>query len=215
MTGEIPVEVGLKQGCVLSPMLFSLYLQELGEELMASGDGVWIGSEGNERKIPGLFFADDMILIADSKRGLQHLLNIVGRFGVHQKLTFSPEKSKVIVNWRKPIQNRGWSIGSFNIQEGGHGQIRVVIEETQEYKYLGLFVRVRGNIFKRNSDEVLKKARNRCNLVKMVGYQSGGLIWVMDKIWQHVAKPAILYGSEVFYLSAMQQLKLERIQRLR
>ena len=47
----------------------------------------------------------------------------------------------------------------------------------------------------------------------MVGYQSGGLIWVMDKIWQHVAKPAILYGSELFYLSAMQQLKLERIQR--
>ena len=35
-TTKIPVEVGLKQGCVLSPMLFSLYLQELGEELMAS-----------------------------------------------------------------------------------------------------------------------------------------------------------------------------------
>ena len=102
-TGEIPVEVGLKQGCVLSPMLFLLYLHELEEELMASGDGVWIGSEGNERKIPGFFFVDDMILIADSKRGLQCLLNIVGRFGVHQKLTFSPEKSKVIVNWRKPI----------------------------------------------------------------------------------------------------------------
>ena len=67
-TGEISVEVGLKQGCVLSPMLFSLYLQELGEELMASGDWVWIGSEGNERKIPGLFFADDMVLIADSER---------------------------------------------------------------------------------------------------------------------------------------------------
>ena len=49
--------------------------------------------------------------------------------------------------------------------------------------------------------------------MKMVVYQSGSLIWVMDKIWQQVTKPAILYGSEVFYLSATQQLKLERIQR--
>ena len=42
-TTKIPVEVGLKQSCVLSPMLFSLYVQELGEELMASGDGVRVG----------------------------------------------------------------------------------------------------------------------------------------------------------------------------
>ena len=45
---------------------------------MASGDGVWIGPEGNEIKIPGLFFSDDMIPLADSERGLQCLLKIVG-----------------------------------------------------------------------------------------------------------------------------------------
>ena len=123
---------------------------------------------------------------------------------MQQKFTFIPEKSKVIVNWRKPTQNRGWSTGNFNIQEGGYGKIRVVIEEIQEYKYLGLFVKVRGNIFRRNSDEVLKKARNKSNLVKMVGYQSEGLMWVMDKIWEQVAKLAILFGSEVLYLSAIQ-----------
>ena len=66
---KIPVEVGLKQGCVLSPMLFSLYVQELGEELMASGDGVWVGRKGKEVKIPGLFFTDDMILMSDTEAG--------------------------------------------------------------------------------------------------------------------------------------------------
>ena len=74
---------------------------------MAPGDGVWVGPEGKEVKIPGLFCVDDMILMSDTEAGLQHLLNIVGRFGVQQRLQFSPEKSKVIVNWRKPMCKRG------------------------------------------------------------------------------------------------------------
>ena len=55
--------------------------------------------------------------MSDTEAGLQHLLNIVGRFGAQRRLQFSPEKSKVIVNWRKPICKRGWSLGGIDIKE--------------------------------------------------------------------------------------------------
>ena len=35
----------------------------------------------------------------------------------------------------------------------------------------------------------------------------------MNKVWQCVSKPAILYGSKIFSLNPTHQLKLERIQR--
>ena len=61
--------------------------------------------------------------------------------------------------------------------------------------------------------EIVKKTQQTSYLVKMVGDQSGGLIWVMNKVWQCVSKLAIIYGSEMFSLNPTQQLKLERIQR--
>ena len=38
------VKEGLKQGCSLSPVLFALYLAELGDRLVASGLGVKVGN---------------------------------------------------------------------------------------------------------------------------------------------------------------------------
>ena len=74
-SGSIALNVGLKQGCVLSPLLFALYIKEIGDKVTESGKGVQIGVE----RIPGMFFADDIVLMADSGRDLQHLLDIVAQ----------------------------------------------------------------------------------------------------------------------------------------
>ena len=41
---------------------------------------MWVGPEGKEVKIPGL------LLLITTEAGLQHLLNIVWRFGVEKRL---------------------------------------------------------------------------------------------------------------------------------
>jgi hypothetical protein len=87
-TEKIPVNKGLKQGCVLSPLLFSLYISELSKELEASGLGVRVGGI----IIPGLFFADDMVLLAQSEEDLQKLLHIAAKFGDKRDLTFNGKK---------------------------------------------------------------------------------------------------------------------------
>ncbi len=53
----LQMTLGLKQGCVMSPILFAIYIAELGHRLQRSGLGTLV----DDTKIPGMFFADDMM----------------------------------------------------------------------------------------------------------------------------------------------------------
>ena len=100
--GKVEVEnasldIGLKQGCVLSPILFALYVKELGDKLMECDKGIRVG----DLKIPGLFFADDIVLMAESQKELQEMLNIAGEYGNKWRLEFGKDKSEVIDSWEE------------------------------------------------------------------------------------------------------------------
>ena len=43
-----------------------------------------------------MFFADDIVLMADSGRDLQHLLDIVAQEVTKKRLQFNPEKVKFL-----------------------------------------------------------------------------------------------------------------------
>ena len=66
---------GVKQGDPLSPFLFNLILDELLDQL-PNAFGVSI----NNTEINSLAFADDLILLAESKVGTNHLLSITTKF---------------------------------------------------------------------------------------------------------------------------------------
>ena len=64
--------VGVRQGCVLSPCLFSLFISDLPEFLREQdGQGVCIDKE----HVTCLLFADDGAIIANSKEDLQCMLS--------------------------------------------------------------------------------------------------------------------------------------------
>ena len=57
--------------------------------------------------MPGLFFADDMVLLATDEERLQRLLDIAVTFGDSRKLEFNGKKSKIMTNWREPRGGSG------------------------------------------------------------------------------------------------------------
>ena len=69
---EFPSAVGLKQGCNLSPLLFNIFINDFLTEI----SGHQIGSPYlGEIAVNGLFYADNLVLISETKEGLQVLLD--------------------------------------------------------------------------------------------------------------------------------------------
>ena len=71
------VNTGLREGSVISPILYSVYINALVEELAAHapGCGVCLGT-GDEVRIQALLYADDVVLLANSAADLQQMLDI-------------------------------------------------------------------------------------------------------------------------------------------
>ena len=83
----------LRQGCSLSPILFAIYISEIGHDLSSAGEGFLLGDSLN---VSGLLFADDIVVVARSAAGLKRLLNLVNRHCERLKLVISEEKSQVV-----------------------------------------------------------------------------------------------------------------------
>ena len=82
-----------------------------------------------------LLFADDTVLVADSKKKLERLVEEVGRGCKRRKLKVKVAKSKVMRSARDGI------VGEMNIRMDG-----LVLEEVEVFKYLGSLVPLVGEV---------------------------------------------------------------------
>ena len=83
---------GVKQGGVLSPILFGVYMDELLIRLKNSGVGCHIGNVF----LGALAYADDLAILSPTIHATQKLLDICSHFGKEYDVQFNPSKSKWI-----------------------------------------------------------------------------------------------------------------------
>jgi len=72
------VSNGVRQGGILSPFLFNVYLDELSNRLNGCKTGCLIG----ELLINHLMYADDLAIFCPYIAGLQQMLKICSEYGV-------------------------------------------------------------------------------------------------------------------------------------
>ena len=77
------VKVGLRQGCVMSPWLFNVFIdgvmREVQQEVRETGVSLWDASRNCALKVGWLMYADDTVLVAGSEVELQKLVDEFGR----------------------------------------------------------------------------------------------------------------------------------------
>jgi Reverse transcriptase (RNA-dependent DNA polymerase) len=101
IAGNISIEEGVKQGCPLSPILFSYFIDRvekvLNAQMNAAGRSMqreWV-TLGSIR-LALLLFADDMVLMGHTRRAVQLQLDGLSEFCRANAMTVSTSKTKAM-----------------------------------------------------------------------------------------------------------------------
>ena len=119
---------GVRQGSVLSPTLFNVYIDSLSLKLSQSN----IGCKLNSQFYNHLVYADDTVLLAPSPTALQKLINICTDFARCHGLVYNEEKTKYMCV--KPAAMKNLYVPSVTLNN-------FVIKVVNREKYLGFIVK--------------------------------------------------------------------------
>ena len=92
---------GVRQGCILSQILFNLYLNELSPFLLNQQDTDPILLP-NGSTLNCILYSDDLVLISQSADGLRKALCRLFRFCNNWMMNINIKKTKIIICQKKP-----------------------------------------------------------------------------------------------------------------
>lgn len=80
--------LGVRQGGIMSPKLFSIYVEELIAIIESQESGLTLN---NNNKIDIIMYADDILLLSSTKYGLKTQLELVEEYGNKYEIKFDPD----------------------------------------------------------------------------------------------------------------------------
>lgn len=191
-----PVKNGLKQGCKISPTLFSIYINDLAKEI----NELQIGVNIDETCLSILLYADDIALIAPDEVSLQLMLNTVNDWCTRWRLTLNQGKTK-IVHFRGPSVSRS----EFKFVCGDKD-----IEYSTSYRYLGLWFNEFMNM-KQTVTELVKSASRALSALYTKSTSAGGFTYdVYKQLYESLVEPVLFYCAGVWGVS--DYIEVQRVQ---
>ena len=186
------IKRGVRQGCVLSPDLFSLYSEMIMHHLEGT-PRIQIGGHN----INNLRYADDTVLIAETEEDLQELLDTVVKESEIKGLTLNSKKTEVmVVSRKKDIPKCKVTIDN------------KVLQQVDKFKYLGTMATSDGKCLQKIKNRI---AQTKSAFQKMKSVLTNPILTfkVRRRILQCHIQPIILYGSEAWTVNRQVQKHIE------
>ena len=191
--------IGVRQGENLSPLLFSIYLQDLKSFISRKCDGLKdIENMQKEHldeeivtyfKLYILLYADDTMILAENPNDLQALLNEMEKYCDTFDLHLNVNKTKIL------FFSRGGELRKHHIFNFGEH----ILDTVDEYNYLGLVFNYNAKFKIAKSHLYQKGCRAMFSLLKNPRNLSFPLdIMLKLKLFNVIVKPVVLYGAEVW-----------------
>lgn len=185
---------GVKQGDALSPILFSLFVNELALEIINGGKH---GATFDLVEIFLLLFADDIVLVSETPIGLQTQLNNLHLAACKLELKVNMDKSNIIV-----------------FRKGGYLAARerwiyngVQMPVVNAYKYLGLYFTTKLS-FKYSCQDLVSRAKRVVFSILSLMYKCDSRpTKVFFKLFDTQVQPVVNYGAEVWGLYAGDEIE--------
>jgi len=185
---SFPLERGLRQGCPASPILFNIFINDVLDG-MKHGAKVEVAVERWIR-VPGLLYADDLVLLANSRRGLQQLADDLTTWMGRNEMRPGIKKCAVM------------HVPRFGGIPGRHRPFRwtlsgQAVDEVQEYTYLGINFRADWDIPKMVADRC-EKGKRLFGALQPFLYSRTIPIHMKMAVTRAVLVPVLLYGAEIY-----------------
>ena len=187
---------GVRQGSVLSPVLFNCYVNDLLEQLMTQ-PGFAVG----HNNITSLAYADDVTLISSTVPGLQNLMDTCLQYATKWRFRYGLEKTKCMVcNGNPFVKDPLWRMGD------------ATIKSVDSLDVLGIKVTNQGDGAAQVKTRT-QKCRGSYFALREAGlcYQGLGTD-VNVHLWKTVCLPTLTYGCEVLHFKDADMTLLERQQ---
>lgn len=182
---------GVKQGCLLSPLLFSLFLDDLTSFLPGG-----ISFAGTD--IKALLYADDIVIFAETPNMLQIMINKLQLYCQLWSLTVNTRKSKVMI-----FRN---GTGRYARDEKWKWECEE-LDVVREYKYLGIIITPQLS-FKKHLQEKLKEAKKaiNCNWNGVLGKKHIAPS-AKYKLFEAVMRSVMCYAGQVWGINQHEEVE--------
>ncbi|KAL4120153.1 hypothetical protein QTP88_012884 [Uroleucon formosanum] len=192
-TDPIKIRRGVRQGCILSSILFNFYSEYIFREAL---NEIEEGISINGTRLNNLSYADDAIVFADSIEGLQLLMDRITEASMRYGLDINTNKTKFMIISKEDITGVHLSINQSRI------------ERVHKYQYLGTVINDQWD----NAEEIkcrIGKARSVFNLMN-ASFKSHNLsIQLKIRLLRCYMFSTLLYGAETWTLTKATSNKLE------
>ena len=191
VSDSFEVRTGVRQGCILSPCLFNLAIDWVMNRTVGAGDGVQLA---DSLRISDLAYADDVVLLSESKEAAQCFLTRLAKYAGQIGLRINVGKTKAM------------SVcgGNLNLSlEGGP------IKEVSSFCYLGSNISADGKACTDVTSRVGKAAAVFNRLYGCLWKRKEISLSTKMRVYNAAVLPVLLYGADCWPICAKEMKRLE------